>query len=172
MRNLAPGCRVYQINRLVDKESKEVEVNKSQWVLVLTLAASCYSVGTIWMVQIGYLLWPYVAPGDFKPYHQAWWFKLIPVVFPVAAVALCGAFAMIWWRPEGVTTSTLWLCLGSQLASYILTGMFWGRWQAQVRFARLPEGSLDPLFTKIISTHWLRVALLTLSGLAACWMMV
>jgi hypothetical protein len=147
-------------------------MNKAQWTLVLTLAASSYSVGTIWMVQIGYLLWPYVAPGDFKVYHEAWWFKLIPVVFPVAAVALFGALAMLWWRPEGVRSATLWVSVGSQLASYILTGLFWARWQAQVNFARLPDGSFDPIFEKIMSTHWLRVALLTLNGLAALWMMV
>jgi hypothetical protein len=41
-------------------------MTREQWTLALTLAASSYSVGTIWMVQTGYRLWPYVSPGDFQ----------------------------------------------------------------------------------------------------------
>jgi hypothetical protein len=71
-----------------------------------------------------------------------------------------------------VRTVTVWASAGSQLASYILTGLFWGRWQAQVNFARLADGSLDPIYLRIIDTHWIRVALLTLNGAAVFWMLV
>jgi hypothetical protein len=40
-------------------------VNRSQWILVTTFAASFYGIGNIWMTQFGWRLWPYVAPDDF-----------------------------------------------------------------------------------------------------------
>ncbi len=79
-------------------------MNRSQWVLMVTLAATFYGVGNIWMTELGWRLWPYVAPADFDSYHKAWWAMIKPVVFPVAAVAFFGAFALIWWRPTGVSS--------------------------------------------------------------------
>lgn len=102
-------------------------MNRAQWMLVLTLAASSYSVGTIWMVQAGYRLWPYVAPGDFDAYHGAWWMKIIPVIFPVAGLGLFGSFAMLLWRPAGVAASLLWSNVVVQLVTHALTIAFWGR---------------------------------------------
>ncbi len=46
-------------------------MNKAQWVLLTTLAASFYGVGNIWMTQLGWRLWPYVSPGEFAAYHNA-----------------------------------------------------------------------------------------------------
>ena len=54
-------------------------VNRSQWILIITFAASFYSVGNIWMTQIGWRLWPYVAPDDISAYHNAWWAMIKPV---------------------------------------------------------------------------------------------
>jgi hypothetical protein len=147
-------------------------MTKAEWALLATLAASSYDVGTILMVQIGYRLWPYVAPADFDAYHAAWWRKIIPVIFPLAGVALAGSFALIWWRPEGVGAASVWTNLALQLITGALTGAFWARWQAQTHFAKLADGSLDPTYARIMSTHWLRVALITAQGVVALWMMV
>lgn len=90
-------------------------MNKAQWVLLTTFAASFYGVGNIWMTQFGWRLWPYVAPGDFGAYHNAWWAMIKPVIFPVAGVAFLGAFALIWWRPAGVTAAPVWLNAALQM---------------------------------------------------------
>ena len=124
------------------------------------------------MVQIGYRLWPYVSPGDFDAYHGAWCMKIIPVVFPVAGVALLGSIALIWWRPAGVTATAVWLNLGVQLVTHASTAAFWARWQANTHFAKLGDGTLDPMYARIIAAHWLRAALITLNGLVVLWMMV
>lgn len=147
-------------------------MGKAQWMLVLTLAASSYSVGTIWMVQAGYRIWPYVAPADFDAYHGAWWLKIIPVVFPVAAVALFGSIAMLWWRPAGVAPWLLWANIAVQMVTHTLTIFFWGRWQANTHFARMMDGTLDPTYALIMGTHWVRAALITASGLLVLWMMI
>lgn len=147
-------------------------MNKAQWVLITTFAATFYGVGNIWMTQFGWRLWPYVAPGDFPAYHNAWWAMIKPVVFPVAGIAFCGAFALIWWRPAGVTSGPVWLNVAIQLLIYALTAALWGRWQAQTHYARLPEGGLDPMYLRSMSTHWMRATLITLSGLLVFWMVV
>ncbi len=147
-------------------------MNRSQWVLIITLAATFYGVGNIWMTEFGWRLWPYVAPADFGAYHNAWWAMIKPVVFPVAAVAFFGAFALIWWRPTGVSSAAVWLNIAIQVLIYALTAMFWGRWQAQTHYATLPGGGLDPMYLRGMSTHWIRAALITMSGLIVFWMLV
>jgi hypothetical protein len=147
-------------------------MNKAQWALLLTFAARFYSVGTIWMTHVGWRLWPYVGPGDFGAYHGAWWSMIQPTIFPMGAVALFGSIAMIWWRPEGVNTTPIWLNLDLQLATYALTAIFSGRWQAQMDHARLPDASLDPMYVLAMSTHWIRAALVTANGLVVFWMLI
>lgn len=147
-------------------------MNKSQWILLATLAASFYGVGNIWMTQFGWRLWPYVAPNDFGAYHTAWWAMIKPVIFPVAAIAVLGSIALIWLRPEGVRAAPVWLNIGLHVATYSLTAVLWARWQAQIRFARLPDGSLDPTYVRAMGTHWIRATLITLNGVATFWMMV
>lgn len=145
-------------------------MNKAQWVLITTFAASFYDVGTIWMVHFGWRLWPYVAPADFEAYHLGWWSMIKPFIFPMAAIALLGSIAMVWWRPEGVTATPVWLNVGLQGITAALTIAFWGRWQGQIHYARMPDGSLDPMYMRVMSTHWIRAALITLNGLLVFWM--
>ena len=147
-------------------------MTKAQWVLIITLAASFYGVGNIWMTQFGWRLWTYVAPADFGAYHNAWWAVIKPVIFPMAGVAVLGSVALIWWRPEGVTAAPVWINLALHVATYTGTAVFWGRWQAQTHFARLHDGSLDPTYAQAMSTHWIRCVLITLNGLAVFWMMI
>lgn len=66
----------------------------------------------------------------------------------------------------------VWINIGLQVLTYALTAAFWGRWQAQTHFARLPGGGLDPMYLRSMSTHWVRAALITLSGIMAFWMVV
>jgi hypothetical protein len=145
---------------------------KEQWILIITFAASWYDVGTIWMTQLGWRLWTYVAPDDFDAYHHAWWAKIKPVIFPVAALAFTGSIALIWWRPEGVTAASVWLNLGLQVLTYVLTAAFWARWQAQTHHAKLPDGSLDPMYARAMGTHWIRAVIITANGLAVLRMLM
>jgi hypothetical protein len=147
-------------------------MNKAQWVLLATLVASFYNVGTIWMVHFGWRLWPLVSPSDFGAYHLGWWAMIKPFIFPVAAVALLGSVVLIWWRPEGVTAVPVWLNVGLQLFTAALTIAFWGRWQGQTHFAKLPNGLLDPMYERSMSTHWIRATLITVNGFIVLWMAV
>ena len=147
-------------------------MNRAQWILIAWFAASFYNVGTIWMTQFGWRLWTYVAPSDFERYHLAWWAMIKPVIFPVAAIAFFGSIAMLWWRPAGVSAAALWVNFALQISTYATTAAFWGRWQAQTHFALMPDGSIDPMYTLAMHTHWIRGAIITVNGLVVFWMMV
>jgi hypothetical protein len=147
-------------------------MSKAQWILIVTFAASFYGVGNIWMTQFGWRLWPYVGANDFEAYHLAWWSMIKPVIFPVAAVAVSGSIALIWWRPAGVTAAPIWVNICLHVATYASTAVFWARWQVELQHAKLADGSLDPLYTRAMGTHWIRGTLITLNGLAVFWMVV
>ena len=87
-------------------------------------------------------------------------------------IAFFGAFGLIWWRPAGVSAAAVWMNVGIQVLIYVLTAVFWGRWQAQTLFARLPDGGLDAMYLRTMSTHWIRATLITFSGLLVFWMVV
>jgi hypothetical protein len=141
-------------------------------LLFVTLAASFYNVGTIWMVQVAYELWAKVGPAEFPAYHRTWWHTIQPVIFPVAAVAFLGFLAMLRWTPDGIPQWELWLGVALQLLVYGLTAVWWAPWQARLQNALLPNGTLDPMYRKLLRSHWFRVALLTASGLLAFAMVV
>ena len=147
-------------------------MSKQQWVLTITFAASWYNVGTIWMTHVAWRLWTHVAPADFDTYHRAWWAMIKPIIFPVAAVAFAGSIGLVWWRPEGVNGTAVWLNLVLQVATYALTAVFWGRWQARIHYARLPDGLLDALYSRAINTHWIRAAIITANGLIVLCMLI
>ena len=147
-------------------------MNRAQWVLITTFAASMYGVGNIWMPQLAWRLWPYVSAGDFDAYHRAWWSMIKPVVFPVAGISVFGSVLLIWLRPDVVTATPVWLNIFLHVATYALTIALWGRWQANIHYVKLPDGSIDPLYARAMSTHWIRALLITSNGLVTFWMVV
>ena len=58
----------------------------------------------------------------------------------------------------------IWCALGSLMASCLLTGLLWGRWQAKL--SKDPLGPASPYLDKILSTHWIRTLLINAYGFA------
>src|SRR5207302_11098623 len=91
------------------------------WVQLVTLAASCYNVGTMWLTQVNWRLWAYVGRDEFPAYYRAWWFGwrgIQPVVFPLGILATLGSFAQLRWRPAGVPAWAAWLGAGLWVATW------------------------------------------------------
>ena len=138
----------------------------AQWILLLTALFSWYNVGLIVMVQVSYRLWAYVAPTDFPPYHNAWWYGwqgIQPIMFPAAGATTLGSVLLLWLRPTGVPDEGVWLAIGIQVLIWGLTGIIWAPWQMQFRqnLPRRPDGTLTPLYRRLLTTHWLRVGLIS-----------
>lgn len=148
-----------------------------EWILLLTLIVSFYNVGVIWMVQVSYRLWAFVGSADFEPYHAAWWSGLSgiqPIVFPGAGLATLGALAMLGWRPATIPSWMVWCGIAIQAIIWSLTALLWAPWQARLHTEQvhLVDGSLNPVYVWLVTTHWLRVALITAYGVLVLWMTV
>ncbi len=150
-------------------------MTRAQQILLVTLAVSWYNVAVIWLMQILiYPSWAFIPTADFGHAQGYHFVRLFIVVFPQAALATLGALALLRWRPPGIPKAALWLGLGIQLSLWLLTALLWGRWQGQIALGDAPPGSLGPanveLYHLLVTTHWLRVALITAYGILVFWM--
>jgi len=136
----------------------------SKIFLLLNLALGFYDVGTIWAHEVDiFRSWKLITPKDFVIVQTVHWRKLPYWIFLPVGLAFAGSVALIWYHPE---KSPLWCIAGvlaSQVLSNVLTGAFWGRWQAGL--SRDPLGSKSPYLTKILRTHWVRTLLISANAM-------
>lgn len=135
------------------------------------LAASFYNVGAVVLAQLSWSLWPHVGRSEFPEYHRAWFKGMMPSIWPMAAVAGVGALVQIFVRPAGMPTWSAVFGSALQIANFGFTAAWWARWQAQLHQVRLDDGSLNPLYLKLVRTHWLRVALIAAFASLQAWML-
>ncbi len=143
-----------------------------RWLLLANVAAAFYSVGTVWLAQLNWQLWQYAGQVEFDAYHRAWWHGIWWAIFPVAGIAFLGTCAQVRWRPPRVPRWAVWLALALQIATYGGTAFWWGPGQAMLHQAKLADGSLDPYYRQLVTTNWIRVALITAAGALELWMAV
>lgn len=139
-------------------------------VLLATLGAGCFSVGSIWLAQLNWQLFQHVGPDQFSDYFAHWSDGLYWAGAPVAVAALAGAFAQLRWRPPGVPRWGVWLGVAVQGVIWALTLLWWAPAEGRLHQAVLPDGSLDPLYRQLVAGNWLRVALVTAFGVLQLWM--
>jgi len=128
--------------------------------LLLNLALSFYGVGAIWAHELDiFRSWRLLDPETFHRVQSAHWRKLPYWVLLPVAFTFAGSVALIWYHPAESPVWAIWAGLGCQAGSHILTAVFWGPWQA--RLSRDALGSESPWLRKILSTHWIRTALIS-----------
>lgn len=128
--------------------------------LLCNLALAFYLVGAIWAHEVDiFRSWKHVSPGDFHTIQSIHWHKIPFWVFAPLAAALAGSIALIWRHPAGSPGWAISGSLGLQVVSHFLTALFWGRWQGKL--SRDPNGPASPYLRKILSTHWVRTALIS-----------
>ncbi len=131
---------------------------------LINVAASSYNVGLVLMAHLGWRLWRHVGREEFPAFHRAWWFGaggLQPILWPGVLVHALGSIAQLGSRSRPAPAWMAWAVLGLQAGSGALTGAWWGRQQAHMEHVRREDGSLDPHYEWLITTHWLRVVLIT-----------
>lgn len=127
--------------------------------LLANLALAFYNVGIIWAHEIDiFRSWRLLTPETFRAVQAAHWKKLPYWVFAPVVASLAGSVALIWYHPVGSPAWAIWGNLGCQLLSHLLTAMTWGRWQAALSVD--PSGPRSVFLDKILSTHWIRTALI------------
>ena len=128
--------------------------------LLLNLALAFYNVGTIWAHEVDiFRSWKLLDASTFHRVQAAHWHKLPYWVLLPAALALFGSIALLWCHPFGSPAWAISCAVACQLASHILTVVVWGRWQAKL--SQDPRGSASPYLARILSTHWVRTALVS-----------
>jgi hypothetical protein len=142
--------------------------NVTDWLLLANLALAFNNIGLIWLIQISvYPLWFLVPPAAWPAYHWAWFVSIWSVIFIPATISFVLTVLTLWWRPAGVPRWAIWLVVGLQAIEHLLTLLFWAPLQAKIG---------PPHFTSelnlLLTTHWLRVALVTAHGFLILWMAV
>jgi hypothetical protein len=112
--------------------------------------------------------WKLVDPKDFPIVQKVHWHKLPFWVFIPLGLALSGSIALIWYHPVGSPPWAIWGNLVCQLASLLLTAIFWGPWQAKL--SKDSAGPNSVYLDKILRTHWVRTALINFYAfIMAAW---
>ncbi len=127
-------------------------------LLLLNLALAFYLAGTIWAHEIDiFRSWKLVDAKDFHTVQGVHWRKLPYWIFAPFGLALAGSIGLIWIHPGGSPAWAIWGNLCCQLAALLLTGAFWGPWQAKL--SKDPAGPNSSYLARILKTHWIRTAL-------------
>jgi hypothetical protein len=92
-----------------------------------------------------------------------------PLFIPASTLSLLGALAQLRWRSPRVPLFVALLGLVLHTLIWGLTAIWWGPWQARLKQVRQEDGTLNPLYQCLLSTHWLRVALVTALGALQFW---
>lgn len=146
-------------------------VARGQWLLLVTSALGLFAAGNVWLVQlVCYRLWPLVGQREAFNYHIAWWHSIWGVLFGPSAILVVGAVALLRVRPPSLGIRPVWL----GLALLVLTSIGTASWWAPL-MARLvaPDGAmLFRDYQLLMSTHWIRVALITSYGIAYFYMLI
>lgn len=139
--------------------------------LLLNLALAFYNTGTIWAHEIDiFRTWKLVDPHAFHRIQQVHWRKIPYWVFVPVGLSFAGSVALFWYHPLKIATGEIILAFGTQFLSHVLTGIFWGPWQAKL--SQDPAGSKSIYLHKILKSHWVRTSLITLYSVILFYMMV
>jgi hypothetical protein len=133
-------------------------------LLLLNLALAFYAFGAIWAHEVDiFRSWTLVDSAAFHQLQLVHWQKLPYWVFIPIGVMFVGSITLLWYHPATSPRWGVWGSFACQLASHALTAVMWGPWQAKLSTDN--RGSASPYLAKILSTHWIRTALISANGL-------
>jgi hypothetical protein len=141
----------------------------SNLLLPINLALGFYGFGVVCMVQLSaYPLWAYVGLNEIQAYHNAWWQSIWgPILFP-AGMEFVGSVLMIRWRPKYVSTRAVWLGVILQIAWVVGTAIWWAPLMMSLGSVRGEFSAIQ--YGELLTTHWIRVGLLTGYAILIFWM--
>ena len=142
-----------------------VRITGGQWLLLVTSALGLYAVGNVWLVQlVCYRLWAHVGQGEAFNYHIAWWHTIWGILFVPSGILVTGAVALLWMRPSNLKVRFVWIGLGLLTLTSVGTAIWWAPLMA--RLVSSDGTMLLRDYRLLMSTHWIRVALVTAYGVA------
>jgi hypothetical protein len=135
-------------------------------VLLFALTFALYRVGDIWTFQVVlFPLWAIVRREDFPAYQQKHFHSIFGVIFVPMGLSALGAILLWFFPPPAAPCWLLASALGLQ-ALLFLSLFYWI--PLQLRIQR--EGNQPALIRQLLTTHWTRVANLTLYAVVVLWL--
>lgn len=146
-------------------------IARGQWLLLITSALALFAVGNVWLVQlVCYRLWPLVGQREAFSYHIAWWHSIWGVLFGPSTIVVLGAVALLWMRPSNVNGKLAWLGLSLLVLTAVGTAAWWAPLMA--RLVAPDGGMLLRDYRLLMSIHWIRVTLITATGITYFCMLI
>ncbi|MGI8952951.1 MAG: hypothetical protein ACR2FN_15370 [Chitinophagaceae bacterium] len=132
--------------------------------LLLNLTLAFYNAGIIWAHEVDiFRSWKLLDPKTFHHVQSVHWKKLPYWVFIPVGVAFIGSIILLWYHPEKISTSEIWVAFALQFLSHFLTAIMWG--QLQAKLSKDALGSASPYLDKILKTHWIRTVLINANAI-------
>ena len=134
-------------------------------ILLLQVAATLAMVGVIWFVQIvHYPLFAHVGREGFRRYEMDHQRLTTRVVAPLMLTELATAILLLWWRPVGVGTASLFLGLGILGSIWLVT------YAVQVpQHASLVLSYDAAVQQRLVLVNWYRTSAWTARGAIVLW---
>lgn len=149
----------------------ETNITRGRLLVLGTSALGLYAVGNVWLVQlVCYRLWAHVGRSESFGYHIAWWHSTWGVLFVPAGLVFLGTLALLWMRPPGVSRGLVWVGLTLQMVIYASTAAWWAPLMA--RLVTPDSGMSLHDYDLLMSTHWIRLALITAYGVTSFYMLI
>jgi len=137
--------------------------------LTINLAIAFYNVGTIWAHEIDiFRSWKMLDQETFQIVQKNHWHKLPYWVFIPVGLSFLGSVSLFFYHPNRIPSWQITLAFCFQFLSHLLTGIFWGPWQAKL--AKNAQGGKSVFLAKILKTHWIRTLLITSFGMTLLYM--
>jgi hypothetical protein len=128
--------------------------------LLANMALAFYLVGAIWAHEVDiFRSWKLVDVKNFHPVQRAHWRKLPYWIFAPLGLAFVGSVGLVWFHPNGSPSWAIEGNLALLTSSFLLTAIFWGRWQAKL--SKDGAGPQSIYLARILRTHWVRTALIS-----------
>jgi len=123
-----------------------------EFLLLLSLASSCYMTGLIWFVQrVHYAQFPGVGLEGWTDYHARHTRATGTVVAPIMLVEIASAMALLVIRPDGMPAWTAWT--GAALVAVVWASTFFLQVPAHLK---LGVGFDAGQCWKLLVTNWIR----------------
>jgi hypothetical protein len=141
---------------------------RGNWFAVTLTALAGYNAGAVWLAQIsGYPLWIHVGANEFPQFYAAWSKGAWLLIFAPLVLAMVGACALLVLRQPGFPAWAAWTGAALAFALVALSLIWWSPAAAQIAG---PDGGLNrAVYLQFVETHWLRVGMVTVFAILACW---
>lgn len=137
------------------------------WSLLICLAATIYSTGVIWFMQVvEYPLFGFVGSQEFAAFHNRHNQGLPLVVFPLIFVAFGSSLFLLRRPPVGVPPALVWAVVGLNLLIIVSTVAL----QAPMHNTLDQGGFSLTVIQRLVQTNWIRTIAWTINALLLLWM--